>query len=789
MIARRLMLTAGRTRPNDEEIIPPDRPLGLAASAAQSSVTLYWTYSAPEATAGFNVYRSATPNVTTSSQKMNANLMGPTENGFLDGAVTTGTTYYYKVFAMSSAGGVVYESNVEVATPRISVIPADPTSWSLRANTGFNPAALPDVAKPWHTAVKAAINADRGYGLVNQSDPPQDSRELGRKFANRLGSYLMCLRATGDRFFLDAAWALMQEARKKLVTYWWDANYWWAQPNSKNNALRSDRRLVQVQPNNGTAGYPHWIYTNNNRIDWGRDNHRLTEPQLLALVSEFAIACLRNSHLSLPSSHVRTETFQNGRFWAHGVVETTYADAYNFWSGFALMTHEKLRKAEEHRTGKSISENTYTFYSLGYTHILIQWIRANFFLAKICLDKGLTSRANAFFAEAERRVDQYDRSFHAMNAPDAANKAYIFTMDIMAPSGSMSQMLFYWMLHPSAVGMEFEGLAPLKHPSYKELRARNIGQLVMLQPTSRLSAVKDAFSGDSQGGVDRRSDTNFLITVFSGPNNRGGRKEGEDPISRNLMADYPFLEFAAGLPSSSVNRQRIMEQYNAIYNILGKPSKNYNIPAGMLACAMRMADQDSLTAPTNLTKVSTGVNQAVVSWGAVAGAGQYEVYQKPTDSHYIYSTPKYTIVTGTQATMTQLISNLEYDVKVRALATGATPGPWSSIISVTAVETGRTQDKPPAPANLATTVQADKSVVCTWTQNPKNLSTSSTFRLAKGSTTLWYTHVFVEIGAFTIPPLASGTWELRLEAWNKYGTGVSQNNISSDPVIRTVVVP
>ncbi len=61
--------------------------------------------------------------------------------------------------------------------------------------------------------MKAAVNADKGYGLINQH--PMDARDMGRMGAIRHGNYLLCLRATRDKWYLDTLWWYMQEMRKE----------------------------------------------------------------------------------------------------------------------------------------------------------------------------------------------------------------------------------------------------------------------------------------------------------------------------------------------------------------------------------------------------------------------------------------------------------------------------------------------------------------------------------------------------------------------------------------------
>lgn len=104
-----------------QDTTSPDAASGLAATPADTSVGLSWTASPDADVAGYNVYRSTSPNVSTSGTPVNdPDLVGVTS--FTDTGLTNGIPYYYRVVAVDTADNVSADSNEATATPA----PSDP---------------------------------------------------------------------------------------------------------------------------------------------------------------------------------------------------------------------------------------------------------------------------------------------------------------------------------------------------------------------------------------------------------------------------------------------------------------------------------------------------------------------------------------------------------------------------------------------------------------------------------------------------------------------------------------
>ena len=93
---------------------PPPAPTNLVATAGNAQVGLTW--SASSGATSYNVQRSTT------SGGPYATIASPTTTSYTDTAVTNGTTYYYVVSAVNTAGQSANSSQVS-ATPQLAIPP------------------------------------------------------------------------------------------------------------------------------------------------------------------------------------------------------------------------------------------------------------------------------------------------------------------------------------------------------------------------------------------------------------------------------------------------------------------------------------------------------------------------------------------------------------------------------------------------------------------------------------------------------------------------------------------
>jgi hypothetical protein len=133
---------------------PPAAPANVTAQAGNATVALSWTANTEPDLAGYNVYRSTSTPVATTTPLNGSILTSPSYN---DGGLTNGTTYFYVVEAVDTTGN-------KATSPAVSAVPTvASTSWRFN----FQPAAAP-VPAGYVVDSGLAWNATRGYGWVRQ---------------------------------------------------------------------------------------------------------------------------------------------------------------------------------------------------------------------------------------------------------------------------------------------------------------------------------------------------------------------------------------------------------------------------------------------------------------------------------------------------------------------------------------------------------------------------------------------------------------------------------------------
>ena len=120
---------------------PPGAPTGVVATAANAQVMLTWN--ASTGATSYNVKRSTT------SGTGYQNVSSPTTTSFINSGLTNGTTYYYVVTAVDSAG----ESSPSLQASATPVAPAQPPP----APTGLNATSgNAQVSLTWNASTGAA---------------------------------------------------------------------------------------------------------------------------------------------------------------------------------------------------------------------------------------------------------------------------------------------------------------------------------------------------------------------------------------------------------------------------------------------------------------------------------------------------------------------------------------------------------------------------------------------------------------------------------------------------------
>jgi hypothetical protein len=133
---------------------PPAAPANVTARAGNAAVALSWTANSEPDLAGYNVYRSTSTPVATTTPLNGSLVTSPTYN---DAGLTNGTTYFYVIEAIDTSGN-------KADSAAVSAIPtAASTAWHFN----FQPAAAP-VPAGYTVDSGLAWDATRGYGWVRQ---------------------------------------------------------------------------------------------------------------------------------------------------------------------------------------------------------------------------------------------------------------------------------------------------------------------------------------------------------------------------------------------------------------------------------------------------------------------------------------------------------------------------------------------------------------------------------------------------------------------------------------------
>ena len=161
----------------------PTAPQSLAATAGSGSVTLAWAVPASDggaAITGYNIYRGTSPG-SESATPIAANVSAA---GFTDSGLVNGTTYYYKVAAVNSAG-TSGQSNEAFATPQLvqASVPSAPQGLTAAGGNGSVQLSWSAPATDGGSAI-TGYDVYRGASAGGESATPVAANVTGRSFTD-----------------------------------------------------------------------------------------------------------------------------------------------------------------------------------------------------------------------------------------------------------------------------------------------------------------------------------------------------------------------------------------------------------------------------------------------------------------------------------------------------------------------------------------------------------------------------------------------------------------------------
>lgn len=324
-------------------------------------------------------------------------------------------------FALFSLFLILFSSMVHTAYGDDSNVP-------MIVNPNFNAKNLPFEIRQWHDRLCSGLKNKKNKNYYTTLARSNNVYNYGRQLNTYITSLLNVMRVTGDPFLMHEVDRLAQIMRSQL----------------------NDKSILSLKNNiYAKDGFLNWQYRRDN-IYYGSDLHEMDEMLTHSLVAAIAYAYQVNAD-----------------------VDNNYKERAIFWLNYLTNHFEKKWRMRKN------NPNTFPFLEKKLTHVYTQWIRYNYYMAK------LTGK-NDYLDEALRMSEIIRKHIFNEVSVSSRHLAWDHGMPILGTPAHGPQPLQYARYTvQSAADLAMEGFTFFAEPGYMEKVAFTVRHFLMADETGR----------------------------------------------------------------------------------------------------------------------------------------------------------------------------------------------------------------------------------------------------------------------------------------------------------------
>jgi len=304
----------------------------------------------------------------------------------------------------------------------------DDSNVPMIVNPNFNAKNLPFEIRQWHDRLCSGLKNNKNKIYYTNLAQSNNVYNYGRQLNTYITSLLNVMRVTGDPFLMHEVDRLAQIMRSQL---------------NDNSILDLENKIYAKD------GFLNWQYRRDN-IYYGSDLHEMDEMLTHSLVAAIAYAY-----------HVNAD------------VDNNYKERAIFWLNYLTNHFEKKWRIRKN------NPNTFPFLEKNLTHVYTQWIRYNFYMAK------LTGKNN-YLDEALRMSAIIHQHIFGATSITGRPVTWDHGMPILGTPTHGAQPLQYARYTvQAAADLAMEGFAFFGEPNYMKKLALIVRYFVMADETGR----------------------------------------------------------------------------------------------------------------------------------------------------------------------------------------------------------------------------------------------------------------------------------------------------------------